>query len=73
MVGDAVAANTHVVSSLNGYSVYGWYSDDYLLVSKNNSQLSIVPVGGLSAPLALTNYYKPGQNVASYSYGYGGL
>ncbi len=73
MVGDANAASAHVISSLTGYKVYGWYGDDYLLVSKSNSQLFIVPVGGSPAPLALTNYYKPGQNVVINSYGYGGL
>ena len=73
VVGDSAGANSHVVNSLNGFNVYGWYGDDYLLVSKNNSQLFIVPSGGLIAPVALTNYFKPGQNVAVYSYGYGGF
>ena len=73
LLGDATAANAHGLTALNGFSVYGWYSDDYLLVSKNHSQLFIAPVDGLTAPKAIANYYKPGQNVANFSYGYGGL
>lgn len=73
IIGDSNALNAHSINSLNGFNVYGWYSDDYLLISKSNSQLFIVPVGDLLAPLALSNYYKPGKNVVINSYGYGGL
>ena len=73
LVGDLVAANARPLPTLTGFSVYGWYSDDYLLVSKNRSQLFIVPTDGVTAPVAITNYYKPGQNVMNIIYGYGGL
>lgn len=75
-VGDKTAKNQKQIASLSDFQPYGWYSDDYLLVSKNSSQLFIMPVSGPSTtvqPLKLTDYYKPAQSFNGYGYGYGGL
>ena len=74
--GDNNAANKKQIATLSDYSPYGWYSDSYTLVSKNSSELYIMPAGGLDAgktPLKITDYYKPAQTYAGYGYGYGGL
>ncbi len=74
--GDANAASSKQIATLSDYSPYGWYSDNYLLVSKNSSELYIMPVGGLAtgkSPLKISDYYKPAQNFNGYGYGYGGL
>lgn len=73
---DASAQKKKQIASLSDYSNYGWYSDNYLLVSKNNSQLYIMPASGVAAghqPLKVTDYYKPAQTYTGYGYGYGGL
>ena len=74
--GDQNAGGQKQIASLSNYSPYGWFTDNYLLVSQNGSQLSIMPAGGLAAgqqPLKITDYYKPTQTYNGYGYGYGGL
>lgn len=64
------------IATLSEYKPYGWYGNTYVLVSKGDSELYILPVTGLKdgqAPLKITNYYKPAQTFAGYGYGYGGL
>lgn len=75
-VGDANAGGKKQIASLSEYSPYGWFSDDYTLVSKNSSELYIMSKAGLAAgktPLKITDYYKPAQTYTGYGYGYGGL
>jgi hypothetical protein len=72
--GDASAGSKKQVAGLSEYSPYGWFGDSYILVTKNSSELYIVPATGLGAgqsPLKVTDYYKPAQTYAGY--GYGGL
>jgi hypothetical protein len=71
-VGDKAGQNQKQIASLSDYVVYGWYSDNYLLVSKNSSELYILPVEGGTA-LKITDYNKPVQNFNGYGGGYGGL
>jgi len=75
-VGDQNADNPTQIASLSDYSAYGWYSDDYLLVSKNGSELYVVPKTGIksdSQAIKITDYHKPSQNYYGYGGGYGGL
>jgi len=75
-VGDTSAKNQKQVGTLNDYAPYGWYGDQYLLVSKGKSQLYVIPVNGTDAnkqPLKVTDYYKPATTLNGYGYGYGGL
>ena len=71
-VGDNDAKNQKTIASLSGYNIYGWFTDNYLLVSKNSSELYVMPVAG-GTPLKITDYYKPAINYQSYGGGYGGL
>lgn len=64
------------IAALSDYQTYGWYSDNYLLVSKNSSELYILPVTGLAdgqSPIKITDYHKPVQNYYGYGGGYGGI
>lgn len=73
-IGDSNAGGKKQIASLSDYAPYGWYSDNYVLVSKNNSELYIMsPVGSKETPLKITDYYKPAQTYRGYGYGYGGL
>lgn len=76
-VGDKSGKNGTMIASLSDYSTYGWFSDDYLLLSKGGSELYIVaankPISGDNQPVRITNYFKPGINYPGYGYGYGGI
>jgi hypothetical protein len=76
-VGDANGQNgKEIGSSTDTYASYGWYTDDYVLITKSSSELHILPAsglsGGLSAALKVTDYYKPNYLIRGYGYGYGG-
>jgi len=72
LIGNSDGKNSKQVASLSEYSVYGWFTDDYLLVSKNSSELYIMPTTG-GTPYKITDYYKPAINYQGYGGGYGGL
>jgi hypothetical protein len=71
-VGDANGGSSSQIATLSDYSPYGWYTDDYLLVQKNNSELYIMSNAG-GTPLKLSDYYKPDYSYFGYGGGYGGL
>lgn len=71
-VGDADGKNQKQIAALSDYKNYGWFTDNYLLVSKNSSELYIMPAGGGMAS-KITDYYKPNINYQGYGGGYGGL
>jgi hypothetical protein len=75
-IGDASAKNPKQIITSSDYVPYGWYSDSYVLVSKNKSQLYIAPAGDSAPnrpPIKITDYYKPAATFNGYGYGYGGL
>lgn len=87
-VGDRSAANPKQIATLDEYQVYGWYGDDYVLVSKKNSEIYIMSSSGLASgpsngpsaglsigksPLKITAYHKPTESFRGFSGGYGGL
>jgi hypothetical protein len=71
-VGDATGSNGTQIATLSNYTAYGWYTDNYLLVEQNGSELYIIPASGGKA-LKISDYYKPAQNFSGYGSGYGGL
>ncbi len=72
-LGDSDANDGKPLLSLADYKPYGWLSDDYLLVSKSNSELYILPRNNPGTPLKITDYHKPAVSFSGYGYGYGGL
>jgi hypothetical protein len=76
LVGDDDAQNKTTLGALSDFSTYGWYSDDYVLLSKNGSELYIAsatqPLDKV-APLKITDYHKPSQSFLGYGSGYGGI
>ena len=72
-VGDQDANSPKQIASLSDYTPYGWYSDNYVLVEKNGSELYIMPVSGKGQQVKISDYYKPAQNFNGYGGGYGGL
>ncbi|MBA3757336.1 carboxypeptidase regulatory-like domain-containing protein [Candidatus Saccharibacteria bacterium] len=58
------------------HKVYGWFGDDYLLISKKSSEIYILSRAGIkndADSLKITDYHKPALNFFSYGGGYGGL
>lgn len=76
-VGDASGDNATTIASQSDYATYGWFGDDYILLSKNGSELYIAsaktPLSDTTQPLKITNYFKPQYSYPGYGYGYGGL
>jgi len=72
-IGDQNGQNAKQIATLSDYSPYGWFSDDYVLVSKNSSELYIMPKTGSTTPIKISDYHKPALTYAGYGGGYGGL
>lgn len=75
-VGDEDGQNEKQVGTLGGYTQYGWYTDEYLLASKDSSELYIFSRDGLTSselPLKVSDYHKPDLSYIGYGGGYGGL
>jgi len=76
LVGDSEGKNEKTLANESDYAAYGWYSDQYVLVSKNGSELYIAPKEAAFdtvQPLKITNYHKPALTYPGYGYGYGGI
>lgn len=75
LVGDSDGKNGKEVASLSDYAPYGWYGADYLLVSKNSSELYILPTVATTSttPFKVSDYHKPNYDFRGYGYGYGGF
>ena len=74
--GSPTGDDSKEIATLSEYSSYGWYSDNYLLVSKSGSELYIMPVAGTKdggQVLKITDYHKPAFDYNGYGGGYGGL
>ena len=72
-IGDQDGQNGKQIATLSDYNTYGWYTDNYLLVSKNSSELYIMDNNGKQAAVKISDYHKPAQVFAGYGGGYGGL
>jgi hypothetical protein len=71
-VGNSNAGSQRQIAALDGYAPYGWYSDNYVLASRGNDQLYILPASGLSGkqqPFKITDYYEPAGKTTGYEYG----
>lgn len=75
-VGDGNGENGTQIGSSDEFTVYGWFTDDYLLITKKGSEMRILPAsdleGDLNAALKVTDYYKPNYYLRGFGYGYGG-
>lgn len=71
-VGDANGNNSNTVASASDFAPYGWFTDNYLLVQKDKSELYIMPATG-GTPLKISDYFKPDYAIYGYGGGYGGF
>jgi hypothetical protein len=75
-VGDGAGQNGKQIGQSQDYAVYGWYSDDYVLLTRKGSEMHIMPAagltGGVEKSLKVSDYYKPNYVQGGFGYGYGG-
>jgi hypothetical protein len=78
IVGDELGKASNIVGNLSEFKPYGWYGngDQYILLTKNNSELFISAAGkvikdGGYQPLKVTDYHKT-ITYPGYGSGYGG-
>ena len=77
-VGDLYGKNEQKIADLSDYKPYGWYgeSDQYLLVTKDDSQLYVATSEKIGQkhyqPLEISTIHKPAYRYSGYGYGYGG-
>jgi hypothetical protein len=66
-LGDSNGQNGKFIMNVSGYNAYGWYTDNYLLVSENSNELFIMPADGSKPPVKVSDYFR--SHVAYDSYG----
>ena len=74
-VGDQNGDHGKQILAGSKYTAYGWYTDDYLLVSNSGSELYIMPASGVDKDdqaLKVSDYYRPYVSYSGYGKGYGG-
>lgn len=72
-VGSNNGKSAKQIATLSEYKPYGWYTENYILLSKNGSELYIMPADASNDPVKVTDYYKPPLNFNGYGGGYGGF
>jgi hypothetical protein len=61
--GDSSGQSQKQLTSSGTYLAWGWFGDNYLLVTdKDNSQLYIMPLGGSKTPLKVADYYSSARS-----------
>jgi hypothetical protein len=69
--GDSNGGSQQQIAAIDNFKPYGWYSDNYILASRDNDQLYILPASSISGsqqPLKIGTYYEPNTN-STYEYG----
>lgn len=72
-LGDSNGENEKQVVVLSEFLPYGWFSDEYLLVSKEGSELYVLGKNGSGEPLKVSDYHRSALSYNGYGGGYGGL
>lgn len=75
-LGNQDAQDQKQIATIAEGKTYGWYGEQYLLVSKKSSELYVMSRAGLSdesALIKISDYHRPANTYYSFSYGYGGL
>lgn len=75
-IGNAEGEDSKPVAELSEYAAYGWFTNDYILLSKNSSELYVVGAAEIkdsNIPVKVTDYHKPNTVFYGYGGGYGGL
>ncbi len=69
-IGDLDAEESKQIVDKTEYKVIGWYSDDYLLLSKNGSELYISEVNNIANPIKISDFQPNSFNDMGGGYSY---
>jgi hypothetical protein len=75
LIGDKNAESEEQLAILSEATAYGWFTDQYLLLQKKNSELYITTKDQLKSGgelLKISDYHKPNVTFTGYGSGYGG-
>ncbi|HEX9153380.1 MAG TPA: carboxypeptidase-like regulatory domain-containing protein [Candidatus Saccharimonadales bacterium] len=71
-VGDLSGSNGAKVATMVEYEPIGWFADDYLLITKNGSELYIMARdNGAGNEIKVTDFHKPRYSWPGHGYSYG--
>lgn len=73
LIGDSHGKSGKITASASELTPYGWFTDDYLLASKDGSELYIMSKQKGAKPIKMSDYHKPTYDSSGYGYGYGGF
>ncbi|MDX2776423.1 carboxypeptidase-like regulatory domain-containing protein [Streptomyces caniscabiei] len=73
VVGDSEGNNPSVVAEQSDLSAFGWYGDDYILMTKDDRELYIAGVSDATNPVKIADYHKPSIQYPVYRFSYGRL
>lgn len=71
-IGDKNADNGQELASKSDYKPYGWLTDDWILLKKNDSELYITTKDQFkkgAEPLKVSDYHRSNSGFSSYGYG----
>lgn len=71
-IGDKNAGNEEELASKSDYKPYGWLTDNWILLQKNDSELYITTKDQLKKgvePLKVSDYHRASGGFSSYGYG----
>ena len=74
-IGGKNAENEQQLTLQSNFTPYGWMTEDYLLLQKDNSELYITTKAQIkngADPVKISDYHRPRTNYSGYGYGYGG-
>lgn len=73
IVGDSDGGNPTVIAEQSDFSAFGWYGNDYVLVTKEDRELYIAAASGEMKPVKIADYHKPSFQYPLYQFSYGRL
>lgn len=73
ILGDSDGGNPAAIIEQSDFSAFGWYGDDYILMTKDDRELYIAGVSGEVNPIKIADYHKPSIQYPVYRFSYGRL
>jgi hypothetical protein len=73
IIGDSEGNNPSVVAEQSDLSAFGWYGDDYILMTKDDRELYIAGASDATNTVKIADYHKPSIQYPAYRFSYGQL
>lgn len=73
IVGDSEGNNPVVVVEQSDSRAFGWYGDDYILMTKDDRELYVAGISDATNAVKIADYHKPSIQYPAYQFSYGRL